>query len=346
MVNFGAVWLFAEIFSGSSFPKLMLHHATENVLPKFSPAPPFANWCRIMQTEHVPRSWFLTADFSTRNCIMLLSMFCRNFLRFLLSKFDVTSCYWACFAEIFTGSSFPKLMLHHATELVLPKFSLAPPFPNWCRIMPLSMFCGVDFWPLIYQLEIASCYWACFAKFFSGSFFPNLMSHHATEHVLPNFSPAPLFPNWCRIMLLSMFCGLDFLLLIFQLEIASCYWACFAEFFSGYSFPKLMSHRATEHVLRNFFPAPHFLFGSCIMLLSMFCQIFLRFLLSQFDVASCYWACFAEFFSGSSFPKLMSHHATEHVLRSWFFTADFSTRNCIMLLSMFLPQFHYMEKSN
>ena len=160
-------------------------------------------------TEHVLRSWFLTNRFSTRNCIVLLIV-----LRaiFPCSPFPIRKLHYATeyvFAQFFPCPSFPIRKLHHATEQVLPKFSPAPRFSNWCRIILLSMFCGVDFWSIIFQLEIASCCLACWAQFLPCSSFFLMNLHYANEHVLLIFSRAPPFPNWCRI---------------------SRYWACFAEF--------------------------------------------------------------------------------------------------------------------
>ena len=176
----------------------------------------------------------MTADFSTKNCIVLISMFCAiffpaphfllgscikllsifcgKFFRLLLPRIDVASYTRACFAQFFPCSSLPNRKLHQATERNLRKLSSPPPFPNWCRIMLLSFFCVVELWPLIFQLKNASCYWACFAQFFSCSSFPIRRFYKATEHFLRKISPTPPSPNWCRIIPQSMFCALFSLL--------------------------------------------------------------------------------------------------------------------------------------
>ena len=126
---------FAQLFLCSSLPNRKLHQATEHKLRKFTSPPPFPNWCRIM----------------------LLSTFCVVELWPLIFQLKSASCYWACIAQFFSCSSFPIRKLYNASEHVLRKFSSAPSFPNWCRITLLSMFYGVDCWPLIFQLEIALC---------------------------------------------------------------------------------------------------------------------------------------------------------------------------------------------
>ena len=112
---------FAQFFPCSSPPNRKLHQATEHKLRKFSSPPPFTNWCRIV----------------------LLSTFCVVELWPLIFLLKIASCYWACFAQIFSCSSFPNRKLYKATEHVLRKFSPTPPSPNWCRIIPQSMFCAI-----------------------------------------------------------------------------------------------------------------------------------------------------------------------------------------------------------
>ena len=181
-------------------------------------------------TEHVLRNFFPALRFLTGSCIKLLSVIYANFLRLLFSQIDVL-------------------------------------------IMLLSTFCVVELWPLIFQLKIASCYWACFAQFFSCSSFPIRKLYKATDHVLRKFSPTPLSRNWFCIIPQSTFCA-----------IFSC---------SSLSYRKL--HQATEHNLRKFSSPPLFPNWCRIMLL--------------------------------------------RTLRSWIVTADFSTKNCVVLLSMFCAIF-------
>ena len=195
--------------------------------------------------EHVLRNFFPAPHFLLGGCIKLLSIFCGKFFRLLLPRIDVASYTRACFAQFFPCSSLPNRKLHQATERNLRKLSSPPPFPNWCRIMLLSFFCVVELWPLIFQLKIALYYWACFAQFFPCSSLPNRKLYQATEHNLPKFFSPPPFPNWFRIMLLSTFCVVELWPLVFLLKIASCYWACFAQFFSCSSFPIRKLYNAT-----------------------------------------------------------------------------------------------------
>ena len=271
--------------------------------------------------------------------------------------------------------------------------------------MLLSMFCGVDFWPHVFQLEIASCYWACFAQIFSSSTFLKLMSHPATEHVFRSWVLTAEFSNRNCIVLVSMLCVIDFLALDFSTGNCIMLLSMFSEFFSAHSIPNCCRIMPLSifcgfdfwpliFATRNFivllsmlcvidFSAPVFTNGNCVKLLSKLCIIFPcfsfpirklnngtepKYVLPKFSPAtpfpnwcriiplSMFCAIFPcsslpnrklhqqlskiyLIFFASSFPKLMSHHATEHFLRSWVVTADFSTKNCIVLMSMFCAIF-------
>ena len=199
------------------------------------------------------------------SCIKLLSIFCGKFLWHLLPRIDVASYHRACFAQFFPCSSLPNRKLHQATERNLRKFSLPPLFSNWRRIMLLSTFCVVELWPLIFQLKIASCYWACFAQFF----------------------PAPHFLLISCIKLLSIFCGKFLRHLLPRIDVASYHRACFAQFFPCSSLPNRKLHQATERNLRKFSSPPLFPNWRRIMLLSTFCVVELWPLIFQLKIASC-----------------------------------------------------------
>ena len=136
-------------------------------------------------TEYVFRSWFLTANFSTNFFAasnLLLGSCVTHVLREILpgSYLIFASYNWACFAQFFTCSSLPNWFRIINTEDVLRNFFPAPRF-----LIDVASCYWVCFWPLIFQLEISSCYFNMFLR---------------------NFFPASNFLLGSCVTLLSMFC--------------------------------------------------------------------------------------------------------------------------------------------